>query len=80
LKAERKRVCGVDLTAIDGIDVLTAQTVVAELGADFSRKDETHFTSWLALSPSRDLSGGKVLKQGTGQGKKPGGHPTTGIS
>jgi transposase len=66
LKAELKRVCGVDLTGIDGIDVLTAQTVVAELGTDFSRwKDETHFTSWLGLSPSRDISGGKVLKQGT---------------
>jgi transposase len=66
LKAELKRVCGVDLTGIDGIDLLTAQTVVAELGTDFSRwKDETHFTSWLGLSPSRDLSGGKVLKQGT---------------
>jgi transposase len=46
LKAELKRVCGVDLTGIDGIDVLTAQTVVAELGTDFSRwKDEPHFTS-----------------------------------
>jgi hypothetical protein len=66
LKAELKRVCGVDLTGIDGIDVLTAQTVVAELGTDFSRwKDEPHFTSWLGLSPSRDISGGKVLKQGT---------------
>ena len=66
LQAELKRVCGVDLTSIDGIDILTAQTVVAELGTDFSRwKDELHFSSWLGLSPSRDVSGGKVLKQGT---------------
>jgi transposase len=66
LKAELKRVCGVDLTSIDGIDVMTAQTFVAELGTDFSRwKDETHFASWLGLSPIRDISGGKVLKQGT---------------
>jgi transposase len=66
LQAELVRVCGVDLTSIDGIDIMTAQTVVAELGTDFSRwKDEAHFSSWLGLSPSRDISGGKVLKQGT---------------
>lgn len=66
LKAELQRVCGVDLTSIDGIDVLTAQTVVAELGTDFSRwKDEAHLTSWLGLAPCRDISGGKVLKQAT---------------
>ena len=66
LMAELERIRGVDLTSIDGIDILTAQTVVAELGADFSRwKDEFHFSSWLGLSPSRDISGGKVLKQGT---------------
>jgi transposase len=56
----------VDLTSIDGIDVMTAQTVVAELGTDFSRwKDEAHLTSWLGLVPCRDISGGKVLKQAT---------------
>jgi len=66
LKAELQRVCGVDLTSIDGIDVMTAQTVVAELGTNFSRwKDEAHLTSWLGLAPCRDISGGKVLKQAT---------------
>jgi transposase len=66
LQAELERVCGVDLTSIDGIDVMTAQTIVAELGTDFSRwQDEPHFASWLGLSPNRDISGGKVLKQGT---------------
>jgi transposase len=66
LHAELERVCGVDLTSIDGIDLMTAQTIVAELGTDFSRwQDETHFASWLGLSPNRDISGGKVLKQGT---------------
>jgi transposase len=66
LRAQLQRVCGVDLTSIDGIDVMTAQTIVAELGTDFSRwQDEAHLASWLGLSPSRDISGGKVLKQGT---------------
>ncbi len=59
LQIELARICGVDLTSIDGIDVLTAQTLVAELGTDYSRwKDEAHFASWLGLSPSR-----KVVKQ-----------------
>lgn len=66
LQAELTRICGLDLTSIDGIDIMTAQTIVAELGTDFTRwKDEAHFASWLGLSPSRDISGGKVLKQGT---------------
>jgi transposase len=66
LHAELERVCGVDLTGIDGIDVMTAQTIVAELGTDFTRwKDEAHFASWLGLSPSRDVSGGKIVRQGT---------------
>jgi len=70
LQAELERVCGVDLTSIDGVDVMTAQTMVAELGTDFSRwKDEAHFASWLGLSPRRDVSGGKVLKQGSLQVK-----------
>jgi transposase len=64
LHSELERICGVDLTSIDGIEVMTAQTILAELGTDFSRwKDEAHFTSWLGLTPSRDISGGKVIKQ-----------------
>ena len=64
LHAELKRICGVDLTSIDGIEVMTAQTILAELGTDFSRwKSEAHFTSWLGLTPSRDISGGKVIQQ-----------------
>ena len=66
LEAELKRICGVNLLSIDGINVMTAQTVVSELGTDFSHwKDEDHFASWLNLCPVRPVSGGKVLKQGT---------------
>jgi len=66
LRSELTRICGVDLTSIDGIDVMTAQTVLAELGTDFLRwEEEAHFAAWLGLSPSRDISGGKVLRQGT---------------
>jgi transposase len=63
LAAELQRKTGVDLTTIDGINVLTAQTIFAELGADLSAfPSEAHFCSWLTLAPKRDVSGGKVIK------------------
>ena len=34
LEAELKRISGVDLTSIDGIDVMTAQTILSEIGTD----------------------------------------------
>lgn len=56
------KVCGVDLTRIDGIDVTTAMTVISEIGVDMSRfKTVKHFTSWLGLCPGTKISGGKVL-------------------
>jgi transposase len=62
LAAELKRICGVDLTRIDGIDVMTAQTILSELGPDLSAfPTENHFASWLGLIPSKDISGGKVI-------------------
>jgi transposase len=67
LKTELKRICGVDLTSIDGINVMTALTVISEAGTDLSRfADENHFASWMGLAPGKDISGGKVV----GSGKK----------
>jgi transposase len=60
------RVVGVDLTAIDGIDALTAQKVIAEIGFDMSKWPTVkHFTSWLGLAPHNKKSGGKVLSSRT---------------
>jgi transposase len=65
LAAELKRICGVDLTSIDGIDVITAQTIISEIGTDVSGfKTEDHFASWLGLTPARDVTGGKVIGSG----------------
>jgi transposase len=65
LRTELRRIAGVDLTTIDGIDVLTAQTILAEVGPDVSAfPDEDHFASWLGLTPSKDISGGKVIRRG----------------
>ena len=64
LKAELNRVNGVDLTTIDGIDVITAETILSEIGTDMSRfKTEQHFVSWAGLTPRLDVSGGKVIRQ-----------------
>ena len=65
LKAELKRICGVDLTSIDGINVITAQTIISETGMDMSGfRTEGHFASWLGLTPGKDISGGKVIGPG----------------
>ncbi len=65
LEAELKRICGVDLTSIDGINVMTALTIISEIGTDMSRfKDENHFASWLGLTPNKDVSGGKTVGRG----------------
>lgn len=62
MRVDLFRLCGVDLTRIDGIDVTTAFTVLSEVGADMSRfKDAKHFASWLGLCPGTKISGGRIL-------------------
>ncbi len=62
LREELYRITGVDLTKIDGLNVLTAQTILAECGSDMSRwETEAHFVSWLNLAPRNKISGGKVI-------------------
>jgi transposase len=66
LGPELARIAGVDFTRIDGISVMTAQTIISEVGLDMQRwKTEAHFASWLGLCPYNAVSGGKVLRRGT---------------
>lgn len=66
LRAELHRWTGVDLSAIEGIGVLTAQVILSEIGTDMDRwPSEKHFTSWLGLCPDNRISGGKVLSSHT---------------
>lgn len=59
------RMTGTDLTRIDGIDVMTATTIVSEAGYDMSKWDtESHFVSWLRLCPDNRISGDKVIGKG----------------
>jgi len=62
LRTHLFRMCGVDLTRIDGIDVTTALTVLSEVGADMSRfATAGHFASWLGLCPGTKITGGRVM-------------------
>src|SRR5438094_77231 len=66
LHTELYRITGIDWTQINGIDVLTAQTVMAEAGVDLSAfPSEKQFASWLGLCPTNEQSGGKILNRRT---------------
>jgi len=66
LRTHLYNLCGVDLTDIDGIDALTAQTVIGEIGLNMDKwKTVKHFTSWLGLCPYNKITGGKVIFSGT---------------
>ena len=57
---------GVDLTQIDGIDVLGALKVLSEIGLDMTRwPTAKQFASWLGLSPGNNISGGKRYRSRT---------------
>jgi len=62
LRSYLYRIFGVDLTAIPGMDSITANVILAEVGADLSKfPNATAFASWLGLCPDNRVSGGKVL-------------------
>jgi transposase len=70
LEEELTRVCGVNLTSIQGVDVMTVQTWVAELGVDMSPwRTEKHLVSWLNLAPKRQISGGKLIRHERNQSR-----------
>ncbi len=57
---------GVDLVAISGLNEITVQTILSEIGTDLSAfPTDKHFCSWLGLAPHNDISGGKVLRSRT---------------
>jgi transposase len=57
---------GVDLTDVNGLDVVLIQQILAEIGTDMHKwPSDKHFTSWLRLAPNNQISGGKVLRSNT---------------
>ena len=67
--------CGVDLTRIIGLSVLTVLALIAELGTDISPwASAQQFTAWLGLAPDHQVTGGKVIKRHTRRGKPQAAH------
>src|ERR1700680_1551149 len=65
LRADLFRMTGTDLTQIDGVDVMTATTILSEAGWDMSKwETENHFVSWLRLCPDNRISGDKIIGKG----------------
>lgn len=61
-----RRICGVDLTQIMGLNLLSVLMLIGEIGTDMSRwRSAQAFCSWLGLCPGAKISGGKVLSRRT---------------
>ncbi len=63
-------IIGVDLTKIPGLNELTMQTIISEVGVNMSKwETEQHFSSWLGLSPMNKITGEKVFRSRTNKVK-----------
>lgn len=68
LMPELTRICGVDLSAIGGLNMLGILILLSELGVDMSHwRSEKAFSAWLGLAPGNKISGGRVLSSRTPQ-------------
>src|SRR6201998_2444261 len=57
-----RRICGVDLTQVIGLNVLSVLIIVSEIGVDMSKwRSAKAFSAWLGLCPRNKISGRKVL-------------------
>jgi transposase len=66
LRTQLARIAGVDICQIEGIDALTAQTLISECGIDMSPfLSEKNFTSWLGVCPNNRKTGGRIRSRRT---------------
>lgn len=66
LREELARICGVDLTQVIGLNMLSVLILISEIGVDMSRwRNAKAFCSWLGLCPGNKISGGKILSSRT---------------
>src|SRR5271166_1959136 len=66
LAGHLKRILGVDLTTIPGLNVLAILTLLSEIGTNMAKwRNEKAFVSWLGLSPNNKISGQRVLSSRT---------------
>jgi transposase len=60
------RITGIDFTRIDGLNVLSVQTILSEVGLDPDAfPTDKHFASWLGLCPNSRITGGKIKSSQT---------------
>ena len=61
LRAQLHRLAGVDVTRLEGVDAMTAFSVLSETGMDMTRfPSEKAFASWMHLCPNNRVTGGRV--------------------
>jgi transposase len=61
-----RRICGVDLMKVCGLNLLSVLMIIAEIGVDMSQwRSAKAFSSWLGLCPGTKISGGKKLSRRT---------------
>lgn len=66
LRGHLHRISGLDFTQINGLDALSVQTILSEVGLDPTRFPSVkHFCSWLGLCPGTRITGGKPLSSQT---------------
>lgn len=64
--AELIRICGIDLTKVVGLNLLSVLMLISEFGVDMSHwRNAKAFVSWLGLCPGSKISGGKRLSSRT---------------
>lgn len=66
LRTHLYRITGVDFTQIDGLNVLSVQNIISEVGLDPGAfPTAKHFTSWLGLCPNNRITGGNIKSSNT---------------
>src|SRR5258705_1713926 len=78
LAGHLKRILGVDLTTIPGLNILAVLNLLSEIGTNMAKwRNEKAFVSWLGLSPNNKISGQRVLSSRTRKVVKPRGNDFT---
>jgi transposase len=66
LAGHLKRILGVDLTTIPGLNILAVLNLLSEIGTNMTKwRNEKAFVSWMGLSPNNKISGQRVLSSRT---------------
>ena len=63
LAGHLKRILGVDLTTIPGLNILAVLNLLSEIGTNMAKwRNEKAFVSWMGLSPNNKISGAAGAK------------------